>query len=314
MLRHASIPFKNECMEKQRRLYPSITTLMAFEAVAKYESFTEGARSLDLTQSAVSRQISALEAQLDCTLFDRNSRNVALTETGKTYAADIGQALELIQRASTRVLNESNQWSLNLGMLPTFGTRWLMPRIPRFVEMHPEITLSFTSHIGGINFTKVHLDAVIIHGKPSSPDNHYTLLMREKLVPVASKTLIPKAKEIDVDDLLKLPLLHMRSRPDAWAKWFEEQGTKNPTHNGAVFEHLSSLSQACIGGIGIALMPDFLIKRELEAGDLHIVGDSWEDDTAYYLAQPKKPKRKTNADVFRDWLLDDMARSDVSEG
>ena len=300
-------------MENRRRIYPSINTLMAFEAVAKYESFTEAARALDLTQSAVSRQVSALEVQLDCTLFDRNSRNVALTEIGTNYATDIGQALELIQRASLRVLNDKKQQSLNLGILPTFGTRWLMPRIPRFVEQHPNITVSFTSHIGDINFAKEYLDAAIIHGKPSSPNNYYTFLMREIIVPVASKSLIPKVKGIDAVDLSKLPLLHMRSRPDAWANWFEEQKIAAPTQNGAVFEHFSSLSQACIGGIGIALMPDFLIKRELQAEDLHIVGQGWEDDTAYYLALPRNSGKKTTATIFRDWLLDDIAHSDVTD-
>jgi LysR family glycine cleavage system transcriptional activator len=294
-------------MKNCRRLYPTINTLMAFESVAKHQSFTEGAKSLNLTQSAVSRQIAALEAQLNCQLFDRNSRNVSLTETGKAYATDIKQALKIIERSTQKVLHQDHQHHLNLGILPTFGTRWLMPRIPRFVEQHTNITISFTSHIGEINFTKANLDAAIIHGKPSSPDVDYTFLMHENLVPVAAKSLIPNPTEITTTALQDFPLLRMHSRPYAWAQWFDAQGFGLSAQTGAVFEHFSSLSQACIGGMGIALMPTFLIQQELKADELQIVGNNWQNEKAYYLALPNNFHQKTPAIIFRDWLLSDMA-------
>ena len=293
-------------MEKQRRLHPSIATLMAFDAVAKTENFTQAAQKLNLTQSAVSRQISALEEQLGCKLFDRNSRNVALTPIGRAYAVDISQALKLIQSASQKIVNENNETRLNLGILPTFGTRWLMPRIPRFVDLNPEITVSFTSHIGEVDFSKSDLDAAIIHGEPVSKDIEYTFLIHETVVPVASNTLISNARDVTAFDISNLPLLHIHSRPAAWANWFHAQGYPPPRHGGAIFEHFSSLSQACIGGMGIALMPKFLIKQELEDGDLKIVGDSWQDETAYYFAQPKTPQKSTTAAIFRNWLKEDM--------
>lgn len=150
-------------MKHQRRFIPSTSALTAFESVARTGSFTLAAQELSLTQSAVSRQVRGLEEQLDCALFDRNSRKVELTEAGRLYVGEVGQALQTIRDATIQVVTKRSEKVLNVAILPTFGTRWLMPRISRFVANYPDITLNFTTRIGRFDFIADDLDIAIYH-------------------------------------------------------------------------------------------------------------------------------------------------------
>ncbi|MCP5074555.1 MAG: LysR family transcriptional regulator [Rhodobacteraceae bacterium] len=293
-------------MQIQRRLIPSTSALTAFEAVARLGSFTDAARELDLTQSAVSRQVLVLEDQLQCRLFDRDSRNVALTVAGRDYAQEVRQALSIIRRASVEAVSNTQKRVLRLAILPTFGTRWLMPRIPRFVEKHPDVTLSFTSRIGWFDFSAQDLDAAIIHGTPDWPHTEATLLMQEAIVPVAAPELLRRRPVRLPEDIVSLPRLNLHSRPAEWQRWFEANGIKAPSTNGMMFEQISTLSQACVGGVGVALMPEFLIKGELRNGELERIGEPISSEGAYYLVQPQLHARNPAADVFRDWLKSEI--------
>ncbi len=125
-------------MSYQRRLLPSTSMLVALDAAARAGSFTAAARELNLTQGAISRQINALEDQLDVILFERAGKTVLLTEAGKNYAREIGVALQTIRNASLNAMTNPPNGILNLAILPTFGTRWLMPRFPSFFKRAPE--------------------------------------------------------------------------------------------------------------------------------------------------------------------------------
>ena len=119
-------------MSHQRRLLPSTSMLLAFEAAARTGSFTEAAAELSLTQGAISRQVRALEAQLGMELFARVGKSVRLTEAGKRYAEEVEKALQTIRRATLNAMTDQRGGTLNLAILPTFGTRWLIPRFPAF--------------------------------------------------------------------------------------------------------------------------------------------------------------------------------------
>lgn len=188
-----------------RRLLPSTSALAAFDAVARHESFSAAAEELSLTQGAVSRQIATLEEQLGTALFDRTSRNVVLSDAGRVYLKAVGPALASIRAASLQVMSHMRGTTLNLAFLPTFGTRWLIPRIPRFVAKYPDIILNFATRIGQFDFDREGLDAAIHIGQPDWPNADSVFLMDETVAPVCSPAFLQQNPVHAPADLLPLP-------------------------------------------------------------------------------------------------------------
>ncbi|MBN9046385.1 MAG: LysR family transcriptional regulator [Rhizobiales bacterium] len=292
-----------------RRLLPSTSALAAFEAVARLMSFSAAAAELSLTQGAVSRQIAALEEQLGAALFDRTSRQVALSEAGRAYLKAVGPALASIRAASLQVMSQMRGRTLNLAFLPTFGTRWLIPRVPRFVALHPDIILNFATRIGQFDFDREGLDAAIHIGRPDWPNADCVFLMDETVAPVCSPAFLAAHPVEKPADLLKLPLFHMASRPGAWEHWFASAGVAAPPPGGMRFEQFSNVSQACIAGLGVALMPQFLIRAEIESGQLVAAfPHSVKSPSSYYFVTPKARAASPAVAVFRDWLVAEANR------
>lgn len=297
-------------MKHQRRFIPSTSALVAFESVARTGSFTLAAQELSLTQSAVSRQVRGLEELLDCALFDRNSRKVELTEAGRLYVVEVQQGLQIIRDATIQVVTKRPEKVLNVAILPTFGTRWLMPRISGFVAKYPDITLNFTTRIGRFDFIADDLDIAIYHGLPDWPNVNCTLLMSETVVPVASPVFRDTNDISSPRDMLSVQRLSMHSRPTAWKNWFKSQGIDLSNNSGMFFEQFSTLSQACVAGIGVALMPEFLIEPELKKQELVRIGASVVNDSAYYVAQPMQHGLNKTADLFKEWLLSEAGKKE----
>ncbi|HMM63586.1 MAG TPA: LysR family transcriptional regulator [Mesorhizobium sp.] len=297
-------------MSVQRRLLPSTGALAAFEAVSRLGSFTAAARELDLTQGAISRQIKQIEAQMGRSLFRRDSRNVELTAEGEAYAETVRSALAQLREAAVQLMSNRHAGTLNLAILPTFGTRWLMPLVPDFVEKHPDITINFATRIGRFDFARERLDAAIHVGQPDWPDAESTLLMNEEVAPVASPAFIADRAIASPADLCRQPLLHMASRPGAWAQWFEHQGLSAPAGPGMQFEQFSTAAQACLAGLGVALLPLFLIQGELQRGQLALApGGPMRSRSAYYLVVPNDKRLHPPVVSFRAWLLGKVGRA-----
>lgn len=288
----------------QRRLMPSTSALCAFDAVARLGSFTAAAKELSLTQGAISRHIHHLEQQLGIALLERTSRSVSLTADGMAYAQDIAEALRIIRAASLRTITNRHRGTLNLAMLPTFGTRWLMPRIPKFVAAHPEIVLNFATRIGHFDFEREQIDAAIHIGQPDWPGAVSTFLMPEQVAPICSQAYLNGQSIRVPDDLARCSLLHMKSRPGAWNRWFAAQGLEPPDTTGMQFEQFSTVSQACIAGLGVALLPLFLIASELENRQLVMaLNIPVESPSAYYFVTPKRRDSYAPVMLFRNWLI-----------
>lgn len=291
-----------------RKLLPSSSALAAFDAVARLGSFSAAANELSLTQGAISRQVAGLEEQLGARLFERNSRGVFLTPVGTAYAESIGPALRMIRQASLQAMTKTQANSLHLAILPMFGTRWLMPRIPRFVARHPHVTLNFATRIGQFDFERENIDAAIHIGQPDWPGAVSTFLMDEFVVPVCSPGFFAQHKIEVPDDLVGLPLFHMASRPGAWDHWFGSLGLKPASGRGMWFEQFSNVSQACIAGLGIALMPQFMIRSELENGQLLIaVPHAVKSPSAYYIVAPHARMSHAPVAAFISWILEEVA-------
>lgn len=286
-----------------RRLLPSTSALSAFDAVARTGSFTAAAALLDLTQGAISRQIAQLEEQLGTSLVEREARGVRLTDKGRAYAEGVSEILSKIRSLSLEAMSANEEMRLRLAIPPTFGTRWLMPRMPDFVRENPGITISFATRIGQFDFRSETIDAAIHVGRPDWPEADCRFLMNETVVAVCTPEFLMTHPIVRAEDLLDLPLLDMASRPGAWDHWFASLGVSTHHPEGMMFEQFSNVTQACLAGLGVALMPQFLIEPELGGGRLVRAFD-WavESESAYYLVRPRHRLDFAPARIFADWL------------
>jgi len=289
----------------QRRLLPGTAGLLAFDAVARTHSFTAAARDLGVTQGAVSRQVAQLEGQLGVGLIRRGARGTDLTAAGQAYAKRARAALDHLGQGALEALGQAPERGLRLAILPTFGTRWLMPRIPRFVRRHPEVTLHFETRIGPEDFATGGIDAAIVSGRGSWPGARATRLMDEQVMPVGA----PERARLGVAGQ---PLLALGSRPQGWADWWVATGQTGVVPAAAMrFEQVSTLAQAAAAGMGIALMPGFLIRPELDNGDLVPLAEEMASGFGYYFIEPAHtdggPSKPAVA-RFRDWLVTETDR------
>ncbi len=300
-----------------RRLLPSTSALAAFEAVSRLGSFTAAARELSLTQGAISRHIVALETLLGTALFERGRRGVALTAEGAAYATRITEALSIIRTASLDVMTKRHGSTLNLAVTPTFGMRWLMPRIRSFLDAHPEVSLNFVNRIGQFDFAVEGIDAAIHIGAADWPGADCVLLMHETVAPMCSPAFLRDNPVGGAADLARLPLLHMASRPGAWEQWFESIGLAAPPARGMRFDQFGAVAQAAIAGIGVALLPVFLVRQEIEAGQLvKAVDHPMRSRSSYYLVMPRSKPVEGPLVQFRNWLqaeIDAFLRSEEAE-
>lgn len=256
-----------------RRYLPSIPALQALEAVDRLGSATAAAEELSLTQSAVSRQLKALEDQLGVQLLSRASKRLSLTQAGMAYVADIRVGLQKIAQASIKLQTNPGGGVVNLTILPTFGMRWLVPRLPRFSSAHPEVSINMTTRLEPFNFATEPFDAAITFGTGDWPDTRKMWLSRERVVPVALPDLLNTETVHSGHDLLRLPLLHIQHRPRAWKKWFAAKGIDTGRLPGMVYDQFPTIVQAALHGLGVALLPEFLIQQELADGRLQVAVD-----------------------------------------
>ncbi|EEX10786.1 transcriptional regulator, LysR family [Ruegeria lacuscaerulensis ITI-1157] len=291
-------------METKRRLFPSISSLRALEALDRLGSASAAADELSLTQSAVSRQLQTLEAQLGVRLIQRDRKRLTLTPAAQDYVAEIRQSLNQIAQASLRLHVTPAGGTLHLAILPTFGMRWLVPRLPDFARLHPDITINMSTRLRPFNFATEPFDAAIHFGEPDWPGTERLLLKVERVVPVCAPTLLPSGPPGNAAELLKLPLLHIQTRPRAWQDWFAQQGVTSPSPlPGTVHDQFTTISQAAVHGLGVALLPNYLIEQDLATGRL-VAAYSGAVETmgAYYLVWPQSKSDEPSLREFRHWL------------
>ena len=287
-----------------------MSLLVAFDAAARHLSFTRAAAELSLTQSAVSRQVQSLEDLLEVALFRREGRHVVLTDIGKMYQGELGTALQRIRNASLQAIAyRSGGGSFHLAALPTFAAKWLMPRLNGFYAKHPETLVHVHSRIGRFDLELAAIDAVIGVGE-GPPDEiwpglvaHH--LLDETVLPVISPALARSEPLRKPADLTKHLLLQVAARPDVWHRWFAAQGLPPQAMRlGPQFELTSHLIQAVASGIGVGLVPSFLVEEELRAGVLEPVFDRpLTTGASYYLFVSADKLKLPPIAAFACWLL-----------
>lgn len=293
-----------EPMAIPRRFLPSMSLLSAFEAAARHESFTAAAEELSVSQSAVSRQIRLLEEQIGSKLFVRDKQTVRLSEAGATYAREIREALQRIGSASLNLRANPYGGTLNLAILPTFGTRWLAPRLPMFLERQPGVTINLTTRLQAFDFRTDPFDAAIHFGHTPWPGTEGVELMTETVIPVASPEFLKRHSIKTAQDCLRAPLLHLASRADQWERWFAHHNVDAGRLRGMLFDQFATAAQAAGSGLGLALLPRFLIENDLERGDLAQVLDApMLSRERYFLVWPPAHANHRPLKVFRDWII-----------
>lgn len=288
-----------------RRKIPSTAALISFEAAARHESFTKAADELSLTQSAICRQISGLEEFLGIELFRRTRRGVKLSEAGLAYSRRVASQLDAVERDTLAVMSQQGAQNIELAVGPSFGTQWLLPRLAEFQRQQPQITVNLSSRTRPFLFADTNFDAAIHFGDGDWSGSEAHFLMRENAQPVCSPALLADHAELSPSELTQRPLLQQSTRPYAWRQWFGHQGL-SVAHDlsGPRYELFSMLAQAASHGMGVALIPPFLIERELADGRLVIANaQSVPSENGYYLIVPERKVESAALRAFRDWLL-----------
>ena len=287
-----------------RRLCPSLTDLQAFEAATRHGSFTHAAHELHVTQGAVSKQVKHLEEFVGAPLFVRVRQGLVLTEVGRRYLQKIQKGLDLIENASLEVRADSGKGgTLSLTSMPTFGARWLIPRLAAFMRERPDIRVEFLPHRQGYDFSMPELDAAVRYGDGVWPGSNAEYLAGREVVAVCHPHLIP-SNPLAPADLLKYPLLHHTTAPYAWSEWFAQVGERNRrAWEGSHFDQYSVIAEAAAAGFGVALIPRCLIEQELREGRLVVAVDvPVLASQGYYLCYPENRIDLPPLQALRRWL------------
>ncbi|TDQ64447.1 DNA-binding transcriptional LysR family regulator [Maritalea mobilis] len=294
-----------EYKEKMRRTLPSMNSLVCFEAVYRLGSITLAAEELNMTQSAVSRRIQVLESQLGQSLFRRERKRLFLEPAAENYGKDMSQILSEIEASTARFLSHNQSIGLlTVAVPPTFGSRWLVPKLNNFITEHPGLDLNLVSKIRPFNFDQEDIDMAIHFGNPEWPGAKLQFLMPEHVIPVCSPTLIGQTQPKSIADILDFPLVHHTTRPTLWQTWCQYfELPTNKIKSGPRFEHYAHVIQAAVNGIGFALIPDFLVRNEILRGDLIVpVQGRMKCEEAYYFTWPNKRRGDRRIETFSKWI------------
>ncbi|WP_018855497.1 LysR family transcriptional regulator [Rhizobium sp. 42MFCr.1] len=303
-------------MTLPRKLTPDLTTLQSFESAARHGNFTRAALELHLTQSAISRQIKDLETQLGVLLFERVRQRAILSEAGRRLLPEARRLLHQTEEMMIRAASGADATAtLSIATLPTFGSRWLTPRLPNFLAAHPGSLVDIASRTEPFDFEQENVDLAIHYGQPIWAGATCTFLCDEKIVPVASPTLLQADPVATPADLMRRPLLHLATRPRLWRQWFEFCDVDaDPSYRGNRFDQFSMIIEAATMAMGFALLPLYLIEQELSAGKLQIVFDRpMATENSYYVVMPDGKREHALGVAFTTWLLSQVSTRGATE-
>ena len=291
-----------------RRL-PSLNALRAFEAAARHESFTLAAQELSVTQGAVSHQVKALEDELGCRLFNREHRRLRITAAGTSYLAVVRDAFDRLSFGTEALLQRHKAGTLTVSTSPNFASKWLVHRLGRFAEQHPDIDLRVSATLQHIDFVREDFDLAIRHGDGHWPDLHVTRFCAEELFPVCSPALLRGRHALrGPADIAHHTLLHINDRND-WAKWLEAAAITNiVSDRGPIFNQASMAIDAAVDGQGVALARSALSAWDIGARRLvrpfHL---SLKAPYSYWIVCPQSTAATKKIAAFTQWLLAEAA-------
>ncbi len=298
------------------RLHPPLHLLRAFIATARHLSISRAAEELCLTQSAVSKQMLDLESRLGTPVFERVRKRLLLSPAGQRYLGRVEPLMKALESATLEIMAHGDSGgALHLSSLPTFGAKWLIPRLPSFQALHPDVTLHFVPFAQGYDFHLPELDCAVRYGAGSWPGAVSDYLTGREMVVIApprlARALVPKRPQ----DVSRHVLLQHASVPTAWAAWCDEHGVKgvNPLA-GPTLDQYTSLIHAVMAGMGLALVPRCLVDDEVKAGVVsaplaQAAARPFLTAAGYYLCYPESKAQVPALQAFRSWITAQAAAS-----
>jgi LysR family glycine cleavage system transcriptional activator len=304
---------------------PPLNALRAFEAVARHKSFRKAAEELFVTPAALTHQIKALEQQLGFALFERLPRRIELTPAAQAALPRFRQGFEALAQGVAELRNHGRAPHLTVGATPTFVSRWLMPRLQRFLTQHPEVDVRLVASGQLINASAREIrsedaaestvDADIeirfSNGRPSG--HNVDLLFTVEVVPMCHPRLLPGLQK--PDDLRHQTLLHGDARVadrtrSAWARWLKRAGiTDVDPRRGLQLDHSTLALEAAADGLGVTLATPLLAASELEEHKVAVAFPlALPLDNAYYSVATDSAMTRPEVVAFREWLLDEALR------
>lgn len=288
---------------------PPLSSMRLFEAAGRLLSFKSAAEDLNITPSAISHGVQALEEWLGVELFIRGNRSLTLTEAGEAYLPRVQAALDMLARATEAVPGRKPTGRVAVSVPPTFGMRWLLPRLQRFNERHPSIEVTVDTSHRRVEFSRDGIDIAIRMGTGEWPGLLATCLVREKLVPVCAPRLA--ARIHTAADLHKTALLHVTRASEDWAAWGALAGVDVAyTSGGLRFDTIQMALEAAVNGLGVALGRLPLIEQDLEAKRLvQVLGPPRFCSTGYWLVMQRETILRPEVTAFRNWINAELKSS-----
>lgn len=282
---------------------PLMSALEAFDASVRLGSFSRAAEVLHLTPGAVSRQMTALEADLQVALFDRHARGISPTAAGKRLHGAVQQALSLLLAASRDLRNGgSASEEVRISVSPSFGARWLLPRLRHFGATQPNVRVVPVADNRLVDLDAAQFDLAVRYTSRPDAALEAVLMMSEELFPVAAPTLLVGLRP-GIEVLEGLPFLHDQSE-QGWRIWLDAMGRPDLLPpQGVVFNDYNLAIEAAVAGLGAAIGRSALIAEELRSGKLTEVGPlRTPSPRAYYLVRTRRPALPA-AQIVWDWLV-----------
>jgi LysR family glycine cleavage system transcriptional activator len=295
---------------KGRIQLPSLNALQAFEAAARHQSFTRAAAELGVTQTAVSHQVRALEIELGVALFRRSPQRVSLTPEGRAWSAELGAVFERLHDANRKLRQptQSSRPAVAVSIIPSFASRWLVPRLGRLLLKHTEIDVRISATERLVDFALEPFDLAIRYGAGGYAGLVSHKLAEDAFVVVAAPAIARKRSRFRLRDLGAETLLH-DDFPDAWARFFDAAGSELPKNaRRTEFTDSGMLVEAAVRGQGVALARWSLVADEIGAGRLRLLFPELPPlatGLAYYLVSPRENLRRKAVSAFRDWVVEE---------
>lgn len=277
-----------------------LNALRAFEASARHLNVTRAALELRVTQAAVSHQIKVLETQLGVSLFRRLPRGLALTDEGAALVPMLNDAFDRMGATLERFTGGRPREIVNVGVVGTFATGWLLPRLPAFAARYPDIDLRIMTNNNRVDLAGDGLDLAIRFGDGAWHGTDAVPILEAPMSPLCAAGVARRLTE--PADLTREVLLRSY-RPDEWKLWFEAAGVAAPPIRGPVFDASPTMAAAAAGGVGVALLPVRLFEQDLAGGRLSQPFSLCVATGRYWLTRLKSRAESAAMAAFREWLL-----------
>ena len=287
------------------RFYPSITALRCFVAAAKYLSFTKAAHVLNMTQSAVSKQILHLEDTLDFPLFDRTATGLSLCPQAIDFFKHSESVLNQIELSVYQLnMQRAEQSTLNIVAHPSLCTRWLLPQLQQFKKLHQQIRINITEQVDSLEIHSPSVDVAFLYGSGTWKNKQAIKLFDEECIAVASPLTVSGCFD-SIDDFQRHELIHLQVRMNAWHDYFnlQKKVLEISDDQGTFLDSFNACIQAAILGYGIALVPKFFVLQELASKQLIQVWNfSMPTQQAYYLCYEKNISMNSSTKKIVNWF------------